>query len=69
VLTVKTASVRFGIPKATLYELINRGKIKVLRHPLGRRVLIPEEEIPKLQAISDFYAAKAAKEEEGEVNV
>jgi excisionase family DNA binding protein len=67
VLTVKTASVRFGIPKATLYDLINRGKIKVLRHPLGRRVLIPEEEIPKLQALSAFYASM--EQEEGEVNV
>jgi excisionase family DNA binding protein len=67
VLTVKTASVRFGIPKATLYDLINRGKIKVLRHPLGRRVLIPEEEIPKLQALSDFYASM--EQEEGEVKV
>jgi excisionase family DNA binding protein len=66
VLTVKTASVRFGIPKATLYDLINRGKIKVLRHPLGRRVLIPEEEIPKLQAISDFYASMEQEEGEGE---
>jgi excisionase family DNA binding protein len=65
VLTVKTASVRFGIPRATLYELINRGKIKVLRHPLGRRVLIPEEEIPKLQALSHFYASM--EQEEGEV--
>jgi len=65
VLTVKTASVCFGIPKATLYDLINRGKIKVLRHPLGRRVLIPEEEIPKLQALSDFYTFM--EQEEGEV--
>jgi excisionase family DNA binding protein len=65
VLTVKTASVRFGIPQSTLYDLINRGKIKVLRHPLGRRVLIPEEEIPKLQALSDFYAS--LEQEEGEV--
>jgi excisionase family DNA binding protein len=64
-LTVKTASVRFGIPKATLYDLINRGKIKVLRYPLGRRVLIPEEEIPKLQALSHFYASM--EQEEGEV--
>ena len=64
-LTVKTASVRFGIPKATLYDLINRGKIKVLRHPLGRRVLIPEEEYPKLQALSNFYASM--EQEEGEV--
>jgi excisionase family DNA binding protein len=64
VLTVKTASVRFGIPKATLYDLINRGKIKVLRHPLGRRVLIPEEEIPKLEALSHFYASM--EQEEGE---
>jgi len=63
VLTVKTASVRFGIPKATLYDLINRGKIKVLRHPLGRRVLIPEEEYPKLEALSHFYASL---EQEGE---
>jgi excisionase family DNA binding protein len=62
--TVKTASARFGIPKATLYDLINRGKIKVLRHPLGRRVLIPEEEIPKLQALSHFYASM--EQEEGE---
>ena len=64
-LTVKTASVRFGIPKATLYDLINRGKIKVLRHPLGRRVLIPEEEIPKLEALSHFYSSM--EQEEGEV--
>ena len=64
-MTVKTASVRFGIPKATLYDLINRGKIKVLRHPLGLRVLIPEEEYPKLQALSNFYASM--EQEEGEV--
>jgi excisionase family DNA binding protein len=67
VLSVKTASELYKVPKTTLYDLIRRGKLKALRHPLGRRVLIPEEEIPKLQAISDFYAAKAAKEGEGEV--
>jgi excisionase family DNA binding protein len=67
VLTVKTASARFGIPQSTLYDLIYRGKIKVLRHPLGRRVLIPEEEYPKLQALSHFYASM--EQEEGEVNV
>jgi excisionase family DNA binding protein len=64
VITVKEASARFGIPKATLYDYINRGKIRVIRHPLGHRLLIPEEEIPKLQAISEFYAAK--EQEEGE---
>ncbi len=63
-LKVKEASARFGIPKTTLYDLINRGKIRAIRHPLGHRLLIPEEEIPKLQAISLFYLAK----EEGEVN-
>jgi len=63
-LTVKEASARFRIPKATLYDLINRGKIKVLRHPLGRRVLIPEEEIPKLEALSHFYSSM--EQEEGE---
>jgi excisionase family DNA binding protein len=68
VLTVGEASARFRIPKGTLYDLINRGKIRVIRHPLGHRLLIPEEEIPKLEAISEFYLAKAAKEE-GEVNV
>ncbi len=65
-LSVKTASELYKVPKTTLYDLIRRGKLKVFRHPLGRRVLIPEEEIPKLQALSNFYAAKAAKEE-GEV--
>jgi excisionase family DNA binding protein len=64
VLSVKAASERFRIPKGTIYEYVRKGKIKVVRHPLGRRVLIPEEEYPKLQAISEFYAAK-----EGEVNV
>jgi len=57
-LSVKAASERFRIPKGTIYDLINKGKIKVLRHPLGRRILIPEEEYPKLQAISEFYAAR-----------
>jgi excisionase family DNA binding protein len=66
VLTVKTASARFGIPQSTLYDLINRGKIRVIRHPLGHRLLIPEEELPKLEAISLFYIAK---EGEGEVNI
>jgi len=64
VLTVREASARFRIPKGTLYDLINRGKIRVIRHPLGHRLLIPEEEIPKLEAISEFYLAKAAKEGE-----
>jgi len=64
VLSVKVASERFRIPKATLYDLINKGKIKVLRHPLSRRVLIPEEEYPKLEALSDFYASM--EQEEGE---
>jgi excisionase family DNA binding protein len=58
VLTVKEASARFGIPKATIYDYINRGKLRVVRHPLGHRLLIPEEELPKLQAISLFYLAK-----------
>jgi excisionase family DNA binding protein len=65
VITVREASARFGIPKATIYDYINRGKIRVIRHPLGHRILIPEDELPKLQAISLFYLAK----EEGEVNV
>ena len=66
-LSVKTASELYKVPKTTLYDLIRRGKLKVFRHPLGRRVLIPEEEIPKLQALSDFYASM--EQEEGEVNV
>ncbi len=57
-LSVRSASERFNIPKATLYEYIRKGKIKALRHPIGPGLLIPEEEIPKLQAISDFYAAR-----------
>ncbi len=64
-LSVKTASELYKVPKTTLYDLIRRGKLKVLRHPLGRRVLIPEEEIPKLQALSHFYASM--EQEEGEV--
>jgi excisionase family DNA binding protein len=64
VLSVKTASELYKVPKTTLYDLIRRGKLKVLRHPLGRRVLIPEEEIPKLQALSHFYASM--EQEEGE---
>ena len=62
-MTVKEASERFGIPKATIYDYINRGKIRVFRHPLGHRLLIPEEELPKLQAISEFYLAKEEGEE------
>jgi excisionase family DNA binding protein len=63
VITVREASSRFGIPKGTIYDYISKGKLRVIRHPLGHRLLIPEEEIPKLQAISLFYLAK----EEGEV--
>ena len=63
-ITVREASARFRIPKATIYDYINRGKIKVLRHPLGRRVLIPEEEYPKLEALSHFYSSM--EQEEGE---
>ena len=65
VLSVKEASERFRIPKGTIYEYIYKGKLKAVRHPLGHRLLIPEEELPKLEAISAFYLAK----EEGEVNV
>jgi len=64
VLSVKTASELFKVPKTTLYDLIRRGKLKVFRHPLGRRVLIPEEEIPKLEALSHFYSSM--EQEEGE---
>ena len=63
-LSVKTASELYKVPKTTLYDLIRRGKLKVLKHPLGRRVLIPEEEYPKLQALSHFYASM--EQEEGE---
>ena len=63
-MSVKTASELYKVPKTTLYDLIRRGKLKVFRHPLGRRVLIPEEEIPKLQALSHFYASM--EQEEGE---
>jgi excisionase family DNA binding protein len=63
-LTVKEASSQFGIPKATIYEYIRKGKLKAVRHPLSQRVLIPEEELPKLQAASVFYPAK----EEGNGN-
>jgi excisionase family DNA binding protein len=69
VLTIKKASEVFGIPRGTLYDYIKKGKLEVIRHPLGWGFLIPESEIPKLQAISDFYAAKAAKEEGEGVNV
>jgi excisionase family DNA binding protein len=64
VLSVKQASERFGIPRGTIYEYIYRGKLKAVRHPLGHRLLIPEEEIPKLQAISEFYLAKEGEGEE-----
>ena len=65
-LSVKTASELYKVPKTTLYDLIRRGKLKVLRNPLGRRVLIPEEEYPKLQALSEFYASINSIKEEGE---
>jgi excisionase family DNA binding protein len=65
VLSVKQASERFRIPRGTIYEYIYKGKLRAVRHPLGHRLLIPEEELPKLQAISLFYLAK----EEGEVNI
>jgi excisionase family DNA binding protein len=64
VLSVKQASERFRIPRGTIYEYIYKNKLKAVRHPLGHRLLIPEEEIPKLEAISEFYLAKAAKEGE-----
>jgi len=64
VLTIKEASETFGIPRGTLYDYAKKGKLKVIRHPLGWGLLIPESEIPKLQAISEFYLAKAAKEGE-----
>ncbi len=64
VLTVKQASERFRIPRGTIYEYIYKGKLKVIRHPLGHRLLIPEEELPKLQAISEFYLAKEGEGEE-----
>ena len=63
-MSVKAASERFRIPKGTIYSYVRKGKIKVVRHPLGWGFLIPESEIPKLQAISEFYLAKAAKERE-----
>jgi excisionase family DNA binding protein len=63
VLSVKQASERFRIPRNTIYEYIYKGKLKAVRHPLGHRLLIPEEEIPKLQAISEFYLAKEEGEE------
>jgi excisionase family DNA binding protein len=63
VLSVKVASERFKIPKGTIYEYVRKGKIKVVRHPLGWGFLIPEEEIPKLQAISEFYAARRGEEQ------
>jgi excisionase family DNA binding protein len=66
VLSVKQASEIFKIPKGTIYEYIYKGKLKAVRHPLGHRLLIPEEEIPKLEAISLFYLAK---EEGKEVRV
>ncbi len=62
-ITVREASSRFGIPKGTIYDYISKGKLRVIRHPLGHRVLIPEEELPKLQAISAFYLAKKEGEE------
>jgi excisionase family DNA binding protein len=64
VITVKEASARFGIPKATIYDYINRGKIRVIRHPLGHRLLIPEEELPKAcRLFPSFYLAKEEGEE------
>jgi excisionase family DNA binding protein len=63
VLTVKEVSERFRIPRGTIYEYIRNGKLRVIRHPLGHRLLIPEEELPKLQAISLFYLAKEEGEE------
>ena len=62
VLTVKEASERFRIPRGTIYEYIRNGKLRVIRHPLGHRILIPEEELPKLEAISAFYLAKEGEE-------
>ncbi len=63
-LSVREASERFKVPKATIYEYIRDGRIRAIRHPLSRRILIPQDELPKLQAIAHFYAARR-----GEVNV
>jgi len=63
VLTVKEASERFRIPRGTIYDYISKGKLRVIRHPLGHRLLIPEDELPKLEAISLFYLAKEEGEE------
>jgi excisionase family DNA binding protein len=62
VLSVKQASERFKIPRGTIYEYIYKGKLKAVRHPLGHRLLIPEDELPKLEAISAFYLAKEGEE-------
>jgi excisionase family DNA binding protein len=64
VLSVREASERFKVPKATIYEYIRDGRIRAIRHPLSRRILIPQEELPKLQEIAHFYAARR-----GEVNL
>ena len=39
---------RLGVSRDSVIRAINRGEIKVLR--LGRRVLIPQSELPRLLA-------------------
>ena len=58
--SVKAVSERFKIPKGTIYDYIRKGKIKVIRNPLSNGLLIPEEEVSKLQAVGEFYQKKNA---------
>ncbi len=56
--TVKEASRLFGIPKATLYDYIRANKLRVLQNPLGKGMVILEDEVEKLYKLSQFYKAK-----------
>jgi len=56
--TIKQAVKRFGIPKSTLYRYIKQNKLRTIRNPFGKGIIILEDEEPRLEALSKLYRAK-----------
>ena len=62
----REVSLATGIPLSTLYSYIRKGYIRALKNPFGRKTLIYEEEISKLETLATIYEAKNKRKKKGE---
>jgi len=61
--TIKQAVKRFGIPKSTLYRYIKQNKLRTIRNPFGKGIIVLEGVVSGLGV---FFGVCRAKKKGGE---